>query len=89
MFNDFNPFVFTLEDNCTVAIRITDDVLEPEDWGIDELVIADGIVISQKKLSNGIYTMSDMVGWTTDKLMEWSQYDSTGRHPGQFNEISL
>ncbi len=85
---DFNSFIDVLDDSCVVGVRIADDVLDVEDWGIDELTIKDKVVISQKSISNGVYTMPDMVGWDINRLIEWSCYDSTGRHPGQYNEIS-
>jgi hypothetical protein len=87
MYN-LNPLVFCSDSNYVVQVRISDDVLDEEDWGVDELTIKNGVVVSQKKLSNGVYTIPDMVGWTTDKLIEWTQHcNAIGSHPEQYYEI--
>ena len=88
MFNEFESFVDTLNPDCVVCTRISDNVLDEEDWGIDGLTIRDGVVTEQLHLTKGAYTMEDMVGWTTQQLMEWTQYDPTGNYPEQYYEIS-
>jgi hypothetical protein len=85
----FNSFVSDLKSNGLVCMRISDDVLDEENWGIDGLTIEDGVVVRQLHLSKGAYTMPDVVGWTTKQLMEWTQYDATGSHPEQYHELSI
>lgn len=85
----FTPFIKSLGINCTTRVRISDNVLEEEDWSVDEIVLRNNVVISQSPLCKGAYTIPNMMGWTVSKLIEWTQYDSTGSHPENYYEIDL
>ncbi|KKL47509.1 hypothetical protein LCGC14_2334780, partial [marine sediment metagenome] len=88
MFNSFESFVDNLNSDCVVNVRISDNQLDEEDWAVDGLTISNGVVIKQLHLTKGVYTLPDMVGWTTDELIWWTQYDATGRPEEQYHEIS-
>jgi hypothetical protein len=78
-----------LKDNCTVQVRISDNVLEEDDWSINELVIQDGVVVSQKNIYNSVHALPDMLGWTTNEVEEWTHYDPTGAHPENYYELEV
>ncbi len=88
MYN-FKTFVKHIPDTCSIHVRISDNQLEEEDWGVSRLTIIDGVVAGQSRILDGAYWIPDMMGWTTDQLIKWSSYDATGRHPEQYNEISV
>jgi len=88
MFNEFESFIESLGGNTAVCIRITDNVMEPEDWGVDGLIIYNEMVVKQLKLTKGIYSMPNMRGWTTAQVVEWTHHDMTGRHPETYHEVS-
>jgi hypothetical protein len=88
-FKDFETFVKDIPNNCVVRVRIADNVLDDEDWDISELIINDGLVVSQRLVHPGVYGIEDMVGWSVDELSAWSSYDGTGHMPENFQEVSL
>ena len=88
-FKEFNTFVKNIPNNCVVRVRIADNVLDDEDWTITELVINDGLVVSQRVVHPGVYRVEDMVGWSVDEVAAWSFYDGTGHMPENFQEVSL
>ena len=75
--------------NGTIHARISDNVLEPEDWNVWELWLKNDKVIGQVELRKGIYGPKDFVGMDRAALAEWSCFDCTGSHPEQFHEISV
>ena len=75
--------------DCEVFARISDNVLESEDWPVSLLIIRDGIVVKQNDICNGCYDLGDMEGWTIEDLCDWSQFDSTGSHPENYHELHL
>ena len=87
MYN-FKSGVEELASNTTVLVRISDDVLEEEDWGIDRIIIRDGIVRAQESLCKGVYEIDNMVGWTTKEVCEWTSYNEPASHPQNFYELS-
>jgi len=72
-----------------LKVSVTDNVLEDGDWGTDCLMVRDGKVVKQITLTKGCYTIPNMVGWTREQLVEWSQYDATGRHPENYHEVDI
>ena len=86
---EFESFLKSLPADCIVDIRIADDVLEEEDWGIDQLIITHGIVRYQIHCAKGVYTMPDMVGWNVGDVVTWSQYDDCNSHPSNSYQVKL
>ena len=86
---EFKSCVKELPTTCMIDARITDNVLEKEDWGIDQLYVENGIIRLQDNIIKGVYSMPDMLGWTSKQLMEWSHHDNTGSHPEQYHEIKV
>lgn len=87
---EFNQWVKELPDNCTVRIRIADNVLDDEDWRVDELIIRDGVVISQRTVQPGVYSIPNKIGFTTRQLCAWSHYESSPElHPAEFHDIAI
>lgn len=68
--------------------RVSDNVLDDEDWGIVKLVITDGVVTAQAQWKPGCYSFESFVGWTTEQLAAWSRFDGTGTHPEQYCELA-
>lgn len=85
----FKSFVKELPTTGMVDVRISDNVLEEEDWGIDQLYIDAGVVKSQDHIDVGVYEIPDMIGWTTEQLIEWSAYQDVGSHPENYYEIKV
>jgi hypothetical protein len=86
----FNQWVKELPDNCTVRIRIADNVLDDDDYRVDELTIRSGVVISQRTVHPGIYQIPNKIGFTTRQLCAWSHYESAEHyHPMEFHEIAI
>ncbi len=84
----FESLIKRLRSCCTLQVRITDDQLDDEDWGIEEIKIDNDVVVSQKTVSKGAYRMPHMVGWTSEQVIEWTNYENPfGAHPQQFNEV--
>jgi len=69
--------------------RLSDNVLDPEDWPIVKLVIEGHEVVATELVNRGCYDMTGMpaVGWTTQQIMKWTDYDSTGSHPENYHMI--
>lgn len=88
-FKEFESFVKDIQSNCVVRVRIADNMLDDEDWGVVELIIEGGLVVSQRQVQPGVYQIPDMVGWNTHQLSEWSQWDSTGSPVEEFHEIAI
>jgi hypothetical protein len=68
--------------------RISDNVLNEKDWGVDWLELEDGVVVLQKTVSRGCYRLPDLYGMTAEELVEWSRFDATGQHPEQYHELA-
>ena len=87
--SEFKSFVKELPATCMVDVRIADNVLEEKDWGIDQLYMENSVVRFHDHIDVGMYTIPDMVGWTSEKLMEWSGVYSVGHHPEQYHELKV
>lgn len=85
MFNSFLE-VNDIPNNGKVLARISDNVLDEEDWTPFEIEIKDGVVV---RVDNDDPYYLSMVGWTTTELAKWTQYDSTGQHPEAYHELSV
>ena len=85
----FESFLESLPDNCVVDIRISDNVLDEKDWGVSQLTINDGLVQYQDSITNGVYEIPAMLGWSITDVVEWSQYQEFGSHPEVYHEIKL
>jgi len=86
---DFEYFVKELPNNCIVNIRISDNVLDGDDWAIHELIIQNDVVIRQHEVMPGAYEIPNKLGWTTKQLCAWSHYDNSCSHPEEYHEIQL
>lgn len=84
----WQSFIKELLRYCTLQVRITDDILDIENWGIEEIVVEKGVVTKQKTISKGAHEMPSMVGWTSEQVIKWTQYENPfGAHPQYFNEV--
>jgi len=72
-----------------LGVRITDNVLDDDDWGVDHIILRDGKVVKQCTSTEGVYRIPNMVGWEREQIVEWSKHDDTGRHPEQYHEIEV
>lgn len=71
--------------------RVSDDVLEPEDWAVARLTVVDGVVQAVHEESRGVYAYDACpgVGANLDAISAWSRYDGTGHHPENFYEVRI
>jgi len=88
-FKEFETFVKNIPNNCVVRVRIADNVLDDEDWTINEIIINGGVCVSQRLVQSGVYVIPNMVNWTTQDIVEWSSWDSTGSPVENYNEVSI
>ena len=86
----WETFINKLGNNTTVLARVSDNVLEEEDWPVHTLTFEGGICTSQTEKQKGVYSFSEsFIGKSTDDLIEWSNYDNSGNHPEMFHEIYI
>jgi len=69
-------------------VRLSDNVLELEDWPVAKLTIQGNSVKKMEVVCKGAYDLPNMVGWTLADVAEWSRYDSTGYHPEEYHDVS-
>lgn len=72
--------------------RISDNVLDEEDWPIRKLVIEnERIVEHEDRPMRGLPAMGfeggPETGWSLDQLLAWSSLDSTGKHPEVYHDL--
>lgn len=67
-------------------VRISDNILDPKDWGEKKIRILHNKVISCSNHKDGIYKIPDMEGWSIEQLIDWLNCDPADRH-GLCNEI--
>jgi len=59
-----------------IAIRVSDNVLDEEDWPVHILKFhEDGVCVQQTVENEGVYKMDDFVGKDLNALIEWSNCD--------------
>lgn len=75
-----------------ILARLSDNVLEKEDWTVWELTVQDGKVTSTRAVENeatGAYGEPDFKGMTIAQLAEWTRYDGAGIHPEGYQELRI
>jgi len=80
-----------LPDNGIVFARLSDDVLDNEDWDTYKLILKDGVVTEVTVECEGAYNNIDdriLVGMTKSELVEWQYKSSPSTHPGFFKELA-
>jgi len=77
----------TLPANGTLKVRISDNVLDKEDWPVIELTLFGGFIVEEKVLNKGIYAFDSFIGWDRVDLLSWLTVDYTGQHPEMSHEI--
>ena len=79
--------------NFTADIRISDEVLNDNDWPVHNITVQGGLVVKQEVVQEGVYTMPDMLGWTTRAVYAWvnssEDASSSGTFPNNFHEIII
>jgi hypothetical protein len=76
----------------SLRIRISDNVLDKEDWPIIEIKFGylrcskELMIVNQSLIEPGVYGQ-DFLGWTVDQLAKWLSYDSTRDHPEIYHEV--
>lgn len=73
-----------------VKVRISDNVLDDEDWPVYELEIephkGELVVMAQRVVNLGAYGQ-DFTGFNLKRLSNWLCWDPTGQHPEVWHEI--
>ena len=86
----WETFINKLGNNTTVLARVSDDVLDEEDWPVHTLIFEEGICTSQTEKQKGVYSLSaSFIGKRTEDLIEWANYDASGNNPEMFHEICI
>lgn len=72
--------------------RISDNVLDVEDWPVRRLVIMDGRIVAHEDMpmtGSPVCGFDDgpQTGWTLDQLLDWASRDFTGQHPEMFYDL--
>lgn len=72
-------------------VRLSDNVLEKEDWPIARLMVEAGVITARERVHIGAYSWAGQpdVGWSLERLLEWSRRDYTGQHPELCHEVSI
>ena len=81
--------VIEIPANSIAVVRVSDDVHKPYDWGIDTLIIKEGIVVDQYTLTNGIYRIDNMTGWLVTDIMMWLIEKDDVPYPCKYREIVI
>ena len=73
------------EPTATILARISDNVLDDEDWPLRKLTINQtGTVLAIEDIfvpENSKMDGMPEVGWSIEDLQRWASHDSTGEHP--------
>lgn len=77
----FSSFVSEPLFDGTYLVRVSDDVLDHEDWPVHVINIKQGIVVDQRIVQDGVYSIPAMIAWPEAKIQVWTQEDNTGSHP--------
>lgn len=74
-----------------VHLRISDNVLEEDDWPVVEATLTDGRITELKEIKSGVYSwgVAPTIGWLIKPLLTWLRYDPTGSHPETYHEIRI
>jgi hypothetical protein len=73
-----------------LRIRVSDNVLDPEDWPVRKLVIEDGQIVEHTDMTEGIYSFSKdapQTGKSLEYLVAWASVDNTGKHPEIYHDV--
>ena len=68
-------------------LRVSDNVLDEEDWPIFIVYIDDGKVRYQRQETTGAHPAPYMFGWPVEKIAEWLRHDDTGEYPEMYHDI--
>lgn len=74
-----------------VDARISDNVLDEQEWTIVRLRFVDGVVADRSVVRSGIYSEDSLpaVGDSVELVALWSAYDGTGGHPENYYELRI
>lgn len=74
-----------------VDVRISDNVLDPEDWTVDRFAIIEGRLQHLGVRHKGMYGShkASLNGKTVEELAAWSQWNATGQHPETYCEVRV
>lgn len=78
-----------IPDNGNILARISDNVLDDDDWGVYKLTLEEGVVEEQSTINKGAYASEYFLGMSVEQLSEWSNYDPTGQHPENYYELEI
>lgn len=67
-----------------IYARVSNSVLDPEEWPVYRLTIRDGVVISV----SGRGGPPDLSDASIEEVAQGSRFDSTGYHPEVYHELS-
>ena len=76
-------------DNATLKVRVSDNVLDDEDYSIDLIGFRTGVVIWQHNIKDGVYRLPNMVGWDTIEFTKWVKEKWSGSFPENYNEYII
>jgi hypothetical protein len=69
--------------------RISDNVFDPKEWTTVLLEFDRNDFVSEVEVTHrGVYSLN-MMGWDIASVVEWQNYDPSGDHPENYQEISI
>lgn len=92
MKREWKSFVTQKELNeiAVIAVRISDNVLDEEDWPVHILRFReDGVCIRQTVENEGAYIMHNFVDQNLHELVKWSNRDLTDHYVEMLNELCI
>ena len=74
-----------------ILARISDDVLDEEDWTTFRLQMWEGVVVKMELINKGVYdpTPYNYKGFTKEHLVLWQYETAPHIHPGFFQELAI
>lgn len=74
-----------------IDVRISDNVLEEDDWTIDRFAVINGRLQHLRTVHKGIYNTArhTLEGKTLEELAQWSQWNPVGHHPETYYEARV
>lgn len=78
VYNQYQSFVQKIPLDCVLLVRVAaEQVLDPEDYPVDKLIVKSGLVISQETIQEGVFhEVDDLRGMNTLQLSGWSAYEN-------------
>lgn len=68
-----------IPDNCKCMVRISDNMLDYDDYPISIITLKHGVVTKQRDIIRETYSIPNMLKWEKLDLLRWAKEDEPGR----------